>query len=127
MQWYVETDRPGCLEIHDKFELKRRLHGKLGWLLALENPIRIRRRASKIIGPVNAIGQQTANFSEETEWIYGRETIASRQRCDLYAMGICEAIRHHDKATTWLACLCGNDGFQLGSITNRRCYCLHGQ
>src|SRR5262245_59052233 len=36
-------------------------------------------------------------------------------------MGIREAVRHHDKATIWLTCLCGNDGFQLGSIANRRC------
>src|SRR5262245_17080494 len=36
-------------------------------------------------------------------------------------MGIREAVRHHDKATIWHTCLCGNDGFQLGSIANRRC------
>src|SRR3974390_898715 len=59
MQRYVETDRLGCLEIDDKFELKRSLHWKLGWLFALENAIHIRRRTSKIIGPVNAIGQKT--------------------------------------------------------------------
>ena len=36
-------------------------------------------------------------------------------------MGIGEAVRHHDKATVRLACLCGNDGFQLGHVANRCC------
>ena len=91
MQGHVEADRLGCLEIDDKFELDWRLHWKRSWLFALENAIHIRRRTPKIIGPVNAVGQQAAaNFSEETEWIYDRKTIASRQRCDLYAMGAFE-------------------------------------
>src|SRR4051794_1162804 len=47
--------------------------------------------------------------------------IASCQRCDLCAMGIREAIRHHDKGSVWFTCLCGNDGFELGPVVNR-CY-----
>jgi hypothetical protein len=78
MQGHVEADRLGCLEIDDKFELNWRLHWKLARIRALENAIDIRRRTPKIIGSVNAVGQQAANFSEETEWIDGRETIASR-------------------------------------------------
>jgi integrase len=55
------------LRLTTSFELDWRLHWKLGWLLALENAIHIRRRTPKIIGPVNAVGQQAANFSEEAE------------------------------------------------------------
>ena len=84
-------------------------------------------RTPKIISPVNAVGQQAANFSEETKWVNGRETIASRQRCDLYAIGIHEAIRHHDYATVWFACLCGNDGFELGRVLNRCGDRLHSE
>ena len=87
----MEAKRPGGLEVDHRLVLGWRLHWKLGWFLALENAIDIRRGTTKIIGPVNAVGQQTAIFSEETEWIDGRETIARRKRCDLYAMGIREA------------------------------------
>jgi hypothetical protein len=66
MQRHVEADRLGRLKIDDKLELGWRLHWKLGWLVALENAIDIRRRTPKIIGPVNAVGQQAANFSEKT-------------------------------------------------------------
>src|SRR5262245_60057481 len=86
-----------------------------GRLFALENTIDIGRRAPEIVGPVNAVEQQATGFSEEAEWIHRRETIASRQRCDLDAMGIRKAVRHHDEATIRLACLCGNDGFQLSA------------
>ena len=82
-----EAERLGGLEVDHQLELDRGLDGKLARLLALEDAIDIGRRAPKIIGQVNSVGQQAADFSEETERIDGRETIASRQRCDLYAMG----------------------------------------
>ena len=67
--------------------LTGRLDRKLARLRALEDAIGIGRRAPKIIEQVNSVGQQAAEFSEETERIDGRETVASRQRCDLRAMG----------------------------------------
>jgi hypothetical protein len=63
MQRHVEADRLGRLKIDDKLELGWRLHWKLGWLVALENAIDIRRRTPKIIGPVNAVGQQAGPFA----------------------------------------------------------------
>src|ERR1700730_14481111 len=108
MQRHVEADRLGRLEIDDKLELGWRLHWKLGWLVALENAIDICRRTPKIIGPVHAVGQQAANFSEETEWIDGRETVASRQRCDLCTMGQREGFWHHDDAAIRFSRLRGN-------------------
>ena len=88
MQRHLKAECLGRLEIDDKLEIDWRLHRNLGGFLALENAIDILRRTPKIIGPVNPVGQQAANFSEEAEWIDGRETIASRQRCDLYPMSI---------------------------------------
>ena len=40
---------------------------------------------------VISIGWQAAEFSEVTERIDGRETVASRQRCDLRAMVVVKA------------------------------------
>ena len=87
MQRHVEAERLGGLEIDHQLELDRGLDGKLARLRALEDAIGIGRRAPKIIEQVISVGQQAAEFSEETERIDGRETVASRQRCDLRAMG----------------------------------------
>ena len=70
------------------------------------------RRSLKIVGQVNAVGQQTADFSEGTVGIDGREAVASRKRCDLQAIGDREAIRHRDKAAI-LATLCGNKRIEV--------------
>jgi hypothetical protein len=78
----------------------------------LEDAIYIGRRSPKIIGQVNAVGQQAADLSEKTERIDGRETVASRQRCDLYAIGNREGIRDHDQAAIQLASLCSNDKYR---------------
>ena len=85
------------------------LDGKLARLRALEDAIGIRRRAPIIIEEIISVGQQAAEFSEETERIDSRETVASRQRYDLRAMDVREGTWHHDKATTTirLARLCG--------------------
>ena len=87
MQRHVEAERLGGLEVDHQLELDRGLDGKLARLRALEDAIGIGRRAPKIIEQVISVGQQAAEFSEETERIDGRETVASRQRCDLHAMG----------------------------------------
>src|SRR5262245_53381281 len=29
-----------------------------------------------------------------------------------------EGVRYHDQATTWLACLCGNEGFDTRHVVN---------
>ena len=87
-QWHVEAERLGGLEVDHQLELDRGLDGKLARLRALEDAIGIGRRAPKIIDQVTSVGQQAAEFSEETERIDGRETVASRQRCDLRAMGV---------------------------------------
>ena len=73
-QRHVEAKRLGGLEIDHQLVLGWRLHRKIGRYLALEDAIDIGRRSPKIIGQVNAVGQQAADFSEETERIDGRET-----------------------------------------------------
>jgi len=93
MQRHVEAERLGGLEIDRQFVLDWNLNGKLARLRALQNLIHIRRRAPKIIALVISVGQQAAEFSEETARIDGRETVVSRQRCDLRAMDVHEGLR----------------------------------
>jgi len=40
-------------------------------------------------------------------------------------MDVQEGLRHHDKATTGLACVCCNHGFERGRVVNRRCNRLY--
>src|ERR1700730_15094382 len=108
-QRHVEAKRLGGLEVDHQLELDWGLDGKIARLLTLEDAIGIDRRAPKIIGHVNSVGQQAAEFSEEAVRINGRAAVGTSQRYDLYAMGIREAIRHRDKATIRLACLRGNN------------------
>jgi hypothetical protein len=84
---HATAERFGGLEVDHQLELDRGLDGKLARLGALEDAIGIRRRAPKIIDHVISVGQQAAEFSEETEWVDGGKTVASRQRWDLRAMG----------------------------------------
>src|SRR6202048_5473574 len=109
-QRHVEAECLSGLEVDRQLELDRGLDGKPARLLALEDAIGIGRRASKIIGHVNSVGQQAAEFSEEAVRIDGREPVASGQRYYLSAMSIREAIRHRDKGTIWCGTLWGHRG-----------------
>src|SRR5713226_4812163 len=87
MQWHVEAERLGGLEVDHQLELDRGLDGKLARRRALEDAIGIGRRAPKSTELVISVGHQAAEFSEETARIGSRKTVASRQRCDLRTMG----------------------------------------
>src|SRR5262245_22974533 len=53
---YFKAERPGGLQIDDKLEFDGGLNGKVARLFALQDAIRIGRRAPKIIGPVLSVG-----------------------------------------------------------------------
>src|SRR3977135_325947 len=74
-QGHIEAKGPGRLHIDDQFELDRGLHGKLAWLLALEDAVDIARGKPKFIALLAPIGQQAALLGEETPGIDGRKTI----------------------------------------------------
>src|ERR1700730_15568835 len=92
----IQAERFRGLEVDRHFELHRGLNRKLAWLCAFEDAIDIGRRTAMVVDYVISIGQQATDFSELTEGIDGRETVASRQRCNLSAMGDREEIRHQD-------------------------------
>jgi hypothetical protein len=86
MERHVEAERFCGLELMTNSNLVGQ-HRKVGRLGALEDAIALDRRTPIIIEHVISVGQQAAEFTEETERIDGRETVAGRQRCDLRAMG----------------------------------------
>src|SRR5262245_28369447 len=103
------------------------MEGKVGGLFVLKNAIRIGRRAPKIIGPVLSVGHQPTKFSEKTLSINSRESIPSRQRCDLSAVSDRERVQNHEKAAIRFACLCGHDGLKFGCIADRCLYHLNSE
>src|SRR5258706_13610117 len=76
---HVEPERLGGLHVDHQVELNRCLYRELARLGAPEDAIRISRRSSKWIEPVVSVGQQAAEFSEETERIDGRKAVAGSQ------------------------------------------------
>src|SRR4249919_3091188 len=77
----------GSLEIEHQLELDRELHRKLTRFLALQNSIHVSRRATIIVAYVISVGQQAASVHESTVVIDSRESVTSRHRCDLRAVG----------------------------------------
>src|SRR5262249_57055281 len=97
----------------DQLELDRGLYRKFARLCAFQDAIGIRGRAPKRIEAVISIRQQPAEFSEETEGIDGRETVANCQRDNLRAMSAREAIRHHAQPTIRLARVWRGNGLEF--------------
>src|SRR5262245_21503937 len=66
MYGHVKAKRLSGFQIDHQLEFDWSLHGKLACFFALKNAIKIRRGAPKIIGQVISVGQQAAEFSEDT-------------------------------------------------------------
>ena len=62
-----EAEGLGRLEIDHQLVLCRRLHRKIGWLLALEDAINIAGSAPELIKIVRPVRQQAATFDEGTD------------------------------------------------------------
>src|SRR5215813_6931572 len=73
---HLDTECLGGLEIDHQVELEGDLDRKLVRLRASQDAIGIDRCAPKVIRLVSSVGQETADFSEETVRIDGREAIA---------------------------------------------------
>src|SRR5512133_3267658 len=59
-----EAERFGSLKIDDELVLGRRLHGKIGGRLALENTVDVAGCAPELIGEIGPIGDQAAGDNE---------------------------------------------------------------
>ena len=61
----VEAERLGRLEVDHKLVLGRRLHRKVGGLLALEDAVDVAGRAPILVDLISPIGDQAAGGDEE--------------------------------------------------------------
>src|ERR1700751_3165789 len=84
----AEAGRHVEAERLDQFVFDRRLDRKLARLRAPQDAIDIRRGKLKQNALVISLGQQAAQFSEETPRIYGWQTVTGSQRDDLRTMDV---------------------------------------
>src|SRR5262245_55825620 len=108
--WHSEAKRLGSLEIDDQLVFGRRLHRKIGRLLASEDTIGIRRRTPVLIHDIRTVGDQAAKCDGRAGPIDSRDTVARRKRGNLRTMSDREGIWYDDQTTVRLACLSGNEG-----------------
>ena len=74
-----ERKRLRGLEVDHELELDWCLNGKLARFRTAQHAINIGRRKPKLIALLISVAQQAAEFSEKTEWIDGRQTVAISQ------------------------------------------------
>src|SRR5262245_4740788 len=78
----VKRKRLGGLEVDRQFELGRRLHRKVGRLLAFKDAIDVASSAPELVDEIRPVGHQAAAGCEETVWIDRRQLVPARQRND---------------------------------------------
>src|SRR5215831_11753240 len=102
-RWECETHFLGGLKINHQLILGRRLHGHLGWLLALENAINIVSRLPVLIEEVGSIRDQPPSGSEGALVVDSGQLVPRRKRDDQIAMKHCWRTRRHDQTAIWNA------------------------
>ena len=86
------------LRLIGKLVFGRRLHGKVGRLLALEDTIDVAGRASVRVDRIGPVGHQAAVGDEQAIGINRRQVVPRRQRDDQLSMSERQPARHHEQA-----------------------------
>src|SRR5262249_52658087 len=85
-------------EVDDRFEPCRRLHGKMGWLVAAQNAVDIRRRLAKQVDEIISEGHEPTGRDVSALIIDRRDALPGRERDDEVTMDNVRDIRQHDQA-----------------------------
>ena len=78
------------LRLIDWFEFGRRLHRKIGRLVAPQDAINVGRRLSHFIDTIGAVGHEPAGRDEIAEGIYRGQAMV---RCQLDDQGLCDTVK----------------------------------
>src|ERR1700730_4033967 len=96
---HLDAERLGGLEVNHQFVVGRRLHRKVGGLLALENAVDVAGGAPELVDVISPIGDQTAGGYIGSFGVYCGQLVPRRQRDDQIAMLLRQAARSHDQTT----------------------------
>src|ERR1700716_3974493 len=75
----------GGFGVNHELELGRGLHWKIGWFLALEDPVDVTGRAPVLVNKIRPVGEQPAGGDEIPGRVDSRNAVASNSRCDQIA------------------------------------------
>jgi hypothetical protein len=122
---HVQAERLRCLEIDHQFVLGRRLHRKIGRLLALEDAIDIAGRGTVLVDPIGCVGDQAAAGDHVTESVDRGQHVPGRSRDDQITMKRHPAARRHDQAAIPSAGEGRDATFDLASVAHAEGVHLH--
>ena len=111
-----EAERLGSFEIDHQLVLSRRLHRKIGGLLAFEDAIDVSRGAPVLVDKINAIGDQRATGNKNSAGSDRRKFMLGRKRIDQFAMRNRQCARRHYQTAIWLAREHSDGAFGLGRV-----------
>src|SRR6266851_6264189 len=98
LAWNIDAERLRGPAVDHQLVLGRRLHRKVGGLLALQDAINVAGRAPERIGCIGSIGDQATADSVVADRIDRGQSVAGRARDDQFAMDRRERARRHDQA-----------------------------
>src|SRR4029077_18636921 len=94
-----ETERMRGLEIDGQLVFGRRLHRKVGDLVALEDAVDIAGGVRPLVGLIVAVAQQSAVRYVILEGIPRRQPVTRRSLNDRIALRVVEGARQHDQSS----------------------------
>src|SRR6478752_9011301 len=101
--WDREPERPGGLQIDHQLELRWLLHGKLGGLRALEDPVDEACESEIKVGIVYRVGYQSPSLNELAGGIGGGQPVTGHQVNDRLLMQLSETVCSDEKRVDMLA------------------------
>src|SRR5215204_5029051 len=110
---YVDSERPRCVNVDDKLELRRLQHWQIGRLGALEDAASIGSNLTNHFSLVASIAHQPAGCDIAALRVSRRYPFARGQDGKLHTAGGEESIRTHEQSIGALACKHGKGGIDL--------------
>src|SRR5262249_37120096 len=122
-----EPQHFGSLEIDHEFVLGRRLHRKVGGLLALEDAIDVTGSAPELVDEIGTVGAQAAAGDVETAGKDRGELVPCRHFGDQLAMDDPQCASRHDQAAIRPCCECRHGALDFAGIAHVERSQLHAQ
>src|SRR5262245_11166560 len=94
---HLDAERLRGLEVDGQLVFGRRLHRKIGWLLALEDAVDVAGRAPRLVDQIRPIGHQAATGDEEAYPIDCRKFVPGRECNDRLVMNKRQCAPRHNQ------------------------------
>src|SRR5262249_601175 len=127
MQWYVEAENLGGLQIDYQFELGRPLNRQIAGIRTLQDAIDVPCRLAELFRQISSVSDEAAGFRKDGTGVDRWNAGVGSQRNDRFTICIVEYVRHHNETATGVARLRGDNARDLVPGVNRRNARLDGK